>query len=165
LNIVPRLTTINLFESYRAEESDMSMRSGGLGFALVGAGLIAFFGLAPISVDAMELTASVTITAFDDRYVESGHVYDDLNKMERQIALKNPRSITILICGAGATRTVKAAVHRFRNVPVQLRVPDIDEEVCMSLAALAKPTREGTGSRPIGIDDIAVDTYWRELIP
>jgi len=141
----------------------MSMQSGGL-VASVAAGLMASLALAPISVDAVESTASATITVFDDRYVESGHVYDDLNELERRIAL-NSRGVMILICGAGATRAVKAAVHRFRSVPVQLRVPDIDEAVCMSQASLATPTREGTGSRPIGIDDVAVDTYWRELIP
>ncbi len=142
----------------------MSMQSGGL-VASVAAGLMASLALAPISVDAVESTASATITVFADRYVESGHVYDDLNELERRIALKNSRGVMILICGAGATRAVKAAVHRFRSVPVQVRVPDIDEAVCMSQASLATPTREGTGSRPIGIDDVTVDTYWRELIP
>ena len=143
----------------------MNTQSRVLRFAQVAAGLIASLGLTPISVDAAESAAAVTITVFNDRYVESGQVYDDLNMLERHVALMNPRSVVILICGAQATRPVKAAVHRFRTVPVQLRVPDIDEEVCMSQGSLATPAREGTGSRPTGIDDIAVNTYWQELMP
>ena len=138
------------------------MRSGVLRFTRVAAGLIASLGLTPIFVDAAESTAAVTITVFDDRYVESEQVYEDLNTLDRHVALMNPRSVIILICGADASRPVKAAVHRFRTVPVQVRVPDVDEEVCLSQASLA---RKGTGSRPAGIDDIAVNEYWKELMP
>jgi len=141
------------------------MESGFLRFARVAAGLIASLALTPILVDAAESTATVTITVFDDRYVESEQVYDDLNALDRHVALMNPRSVIILICGADATRSFKAAVHRFRTVPVQVRVPDIDEHVCLSQASLAMPARKGTGSRPAGIDDIAVNEYWSELTP
>jgi hypothetical protein len=156
-------TRIDPSESYRAEESDM--QSGLLRFTRVAAGLIASLGLTPIFVDAAESTAAVTITVFDDRYVESEQVYDDLNTLDRHVALMNLRSVIILICGADASRSVKAAVHRFRTVPVQLRVPDVDEEVCLSQASLATPARKGSGSRPAGIDDIAVNEYWKELMP
>src|SRR5215471_10241946 len=163
LNVVLHFTRINPSESNRAEECDMNTRSDVLRFAQVAAGLIASLGLTPISVDAAESTAAVTITVFDDRYVENGQVYDDLNTLERHVALMNPRSVIITVCGAAASRPVKAAVHRFRTVPVQLRVPDIDEDACMSQASLETPARKGIGPRPTGIDDIAVNTYWQEL--
>ena len=64
-----------------------------------------------------------------------------------------------------ATAQEKMTAGRFRHLPVQIRVPDLDESECFSTAALATPARERVGKRPFGIDDEAVDRYWLELMP
>jgi hypothetical protein len=107
----------------------------------------------------------VTIVVFADRYVVGDRAFDDLNALEKHITATHFRGVKILVCGAKATRALKAVVHRFRQVPVQIRVPDADEPECFSKAAGVMPVRGGTGPRPFGIDDEAVERYWRDLMP
>lgn len=107
----------------------------------------------------------VTITVFADRYTFEGRAFDDLDFLEKHITATPVRGVTLLICGARATRAIKAVVHRFRYVPLQMRVPDVDERECMSNAPLVVPVRQRNGQRPFGIDDAAVDRYWQDLMP
>jgi hypothetical protein len=44
-------------------------------------------------------------------------------------------------------------------------VLDADTPECSPTAPLAIPVRERDGQRPYGIDDEAVDRYWRDLMP
>ena len=108
---------------------------------------------------------SVTIIVFEDRYVTERRVFDDLNELEDRITSTNFRTVTLLVCGAHATRALKAAVHRFRYVPVQMRVPDVDERECMTTGPVVTKVRQRTGTRPFGIDDEAVDRYWHDIMP
>ena len=124
------------------------------------------FGLVAIALGAPGRSAdSVTITVFDDRYVVQDRAFNNLDVLEKDITAANVHVVNVLVCGAGATRALKAVVHRFRHLPVQIRVPDLDESECFSTAALATPVRERVGKRPFGIDDEAVDRYWLELMP
>jgi hypothetical protein len=106
----------------------------------------------------------INITVFAESYTVAGRSFDDLNSLEMQVTGMHARGISLLACGPRTTRSLKAAVHRFRHVPVQIRALDSDEPEC-SKVALATPVRERMGQRPYGIDDEAVDRYWRELMP
>ena len=53
----------------------------------------------------------------------------------------------------------------FRHLPVQIRIPDIDELDCMSKASPATLVRQRNGQRPFGIDDAAVERYWLDIMP
>ena len=128
--------------------------------------VVVAFGLSPVALAASEdIADSATITVFADRYIVRGRVYDDLDVLEKHITAGNAHVVNVLVCGARATRALKAVVHRFRHLPIQIRVPDLDERECLSTAALAMPVRDRAGERPFGIDDEAVDRYWRDLMP
>lgn len=108
---------------------------------------------------------SVTIAVFDDRYIVGGRTFDDLNYIEKYLADARPHGVNLLICGANATRALKAAVHRFRHLPVTMRLPDADERDCMSRAHHVTPVQWRIGARPFGIDDEAVERYWLDISP
>lgn len=126
---------------------------------------VAFTFVAIALADPRPSTGGVTITVFDDRYVVGDLAFDDLDYLETHTDGTRVRSVELLICGARATRALKAAVHRFRHVPVQMRVPDADEHECMSKASLVTPARPRVGQRPFGIDDQAVERYWLDMMP
>jgi hypothetical protein len=130
------------------------------------AAVVIAFGLSTLALAASEDVAnSSTITVFADRYIVRGRAFDDLDVLEKHITAGNPHVVNVLVCGARATRALKAVIHRFRHLPVQIRVPDLDEPECLSTVALAMPVRDRVGERPFSIDDEAVDRYWRELMP
>jgi hypothetical protein len=108
--------------------------------------------------------AGISITVFADSYVVDGRAFDDLNLLEKHVSVMHVRGISLLACGPRATRSLKAAVHRFRHVPMQIRPLEPDEPEC-SKVVLAIPVGERIGQRPRGIDDEAVERYWLELTP
>jgi hypothetical protein len=132
-------------------------------FILVVGSFLCFIATAP--VDAGPFTQSVTISVFADRYLVGDLAFDDLDYLEQHITAMHVGGVELLICGAGATRSLKAIVHRFRHVPVQMRVPDVDELQCMSKAPLVTPVRQRAGRRPSGINDEAVERYWLDMMP
>jgi hypothetical protein len=132
-------------------------------YAVVG---VAAFGFVVAALaDPGRLAHGVTITILPDRYIVGGQAFDDLDSLEKRVTATNFRSVVLVVCGPKATRAVKAAVHRFRQVPVQIRVPDVDEFECMSKAPLATPVRQRSGKAPFGIDDEAVERYWLDIMP
>jgi hypothetical protein len=67
-------------------------------------------------------------------------------------------------CGEGTARALGAAAHRFRNLYLDLRFSDTDDAMCASAsAARAEPVSQRFGLRPYGINDEAVDHWWRSL--
>jgi hypothetical protein len=128
-------------------------------------GVMALSSVASALADSGPAPHTVTIAVLDDRYIVGDLAFDDLDYLERQITATNLRNLELLICGPNATRALKAIVHRFRHVPVQMRVPDIDEFECMSKAPVVTPVRQRVGERPFGIDDEAVERYWLDIMP
>jgi hypothetical protein len=125
----------------------------------------AFFGLSVTAPADPGLSAPVPIKVFDDRYIAGDIAFDDLNYLEKHVSTTPGSGIVLLVCGSKATRALKAAVHRFRHIPVQIRVPDVDEFQCMSPAAHLVSVRQSIGQPPFGIDDEAVERYWRDMMP
>src|SRR5258706_15163409 len=115
---------------------------------IVVAGVVAIGLVATALADPGSLARRVTITVFADHYIVGDLAFDDLNYLEKHVTAAHVSSVEILICGAKATRALKAVVHRFRHVPVQMRVPDVDELECMSKAPLVTPVRQRVGQRP-----------------
>jgi len=107
---------------------------------------------------------NLTVTALPDRYVTGGRSFDDLDRLAAEAARVKPGSITLLACVPGSVRSYKAAVHRFRHLPVESVVLRANSAAC-SPAALAPAALAGGGPRPAGVDDDAVEAYWRELAP
>jgi hypothetical protein len=139
------------------------MRADRIARTVIAGLLAAGFATAALA-GSQPFAIGINITVFAESYVVAGRSFDDLNSLEIQITGMHARRINLLACGPRATRSLKAAVHRFRHVPVQIRALDSDEPEC-SKVALATPVRERIGQRPYGIDDEAVDRYWRELVP
>jgi hypothetical protein len=148
------------------QEVDMNGRIGVNRLPQIVVGAVAAFGLvAPALANPGPSTQSVTITVFADRYIVDDLAFDDLDYLEKHITTTHFHSVELLICGPRATRPLKAVVHRFRHVPVQMRVPDVDEFECMSKAPLVTPVRQPAGRPPFGIDDEAVERYWLDIMP
>jgi hypothetical protein len=129
------------------------------------AGVLILIFVVPVQAGVYPVPTSARITVFSDRYVLAGRAFDDLNLLEKHTTAMQVRAVTLLACGPGVTRPLKAAVERFRHVPVQMLVLDSDTPECSSTAPLAITVRERDGQRPYGIDDEVVERYWRELIP
>lgn len=128
-------------------------------------GVIAFGLVATAFPDSIPSTRNATITVLSDRYIVDDLAFDDLDYLEKHITTAGARSVELLICGPDATRPLKAVVHRFRNLPLKMRLPDLDESECMSTAPLVTPVRQRAGRRPYGIDDDAVERYWLDIMP
>src|SRR5258708_5707266 len=120
---------------------------------IVVVGVVAFGLVTTALADPRPSTQSATITVLADRYIVDDLAFDDLDYLEKHITATHVRSVELLVCGPRATRPLKAVVHRFRHVPVQMRVPDVDEFECMSKAPLVTPVLRRVGQRPFGIDD------------
>ncbi len=130
------------------------------------AGVVMAFGLigaAPANSEPR--VDNVTIAVFADRYVVADRAFDDLNLVEKHITATHVRDVLLLVCGPQATRSLKAVVHRFRQLPLQIRVPDLDERDCMSKAPAVLTVGARVGQRPFGIDDAAVERYWLDIMP
>src|SRR5438034_9680347 len=82
---------------------------------IVVAGVVASGLVATALADPGGSAHSVTITVFADRYIVGDLAFDDLDYLEKHITATHVRSVEILICGAKATRALKAVVHRFRH--------------------------------------------------
>jgi len=129
------------------------------------AGVLTLGFVVPALAGVYPAIKSTRITVFSDRYIVADRAFDDLNLLEKHTTAMQARAVTLLACGPGVTRSLKAAVERFRHVPVQMLVLDADEPECSSTPPLAIPVRERDGPRPYGIDDEAVERYWQDLMP
>lgn len=129
-----------------------------VGLAASALGATALAGPGPSGPGAM-------ITAYADRYIVGDLAFDDLDQLESHVTATNARHIEVLMCGDDATRALKAVVHRFRQLPVQMRVLDAAEFECKSRAPLGTPVQQRVGQRPFGIDDEAVERYWLGMMP
>lgn len=111
-------------------------------------------------------TSTRTITVFAERYAVGPVAFNDIDLLQRHIAGTGARDVELVVCEATATRALKAAVHRFRHMPVTMRVSDMRQSECMSKQVpLVIPASDRRGPRPFGIDDQAVERYWSEMMP
>lgn len=131
----------------------------------VAAGVLTLGFVVPALAGVYPTIKSTRITVFSDRYIVADRAFDDLNLLEKHTTAVQARAVTLVACGPGVTRSLKAAVERFRHIPVQMLVLDADEPECSSTPPLAIPVRERDGPRPYGIDDEAVERYWQDLMP
>jgi hypothetical protein len=108
--------------------------------------------------------AGSRIVVYDDAYSFRGSVYGDLDALEANTRATTPRKIEMDICGTNAVRALKSAVHRFRDLPLLLRVHGPQSAEC---APTAQAVRVGqrAGGGPTGIDDAAVADHWRQVMP
>src|SRR5947208_6417800 len=99
---------------------------------IVVAGIVTFGLVATALADSRPSTRSATIAVLADRYIVDDLAFDDLDYLDKHITAKQVHSIELLICGPRTTRPLKAVVHRFRHVAVQMRVADAVGFVWMS---------------------------------
>ena len=106
----------------------------------------------------------VSVAVFADHYALAGRYVDDLDRLEDAIAEMRPRGVRLEACGEGASRALRAATHRFRNLYLDVRTAGLDEAACRSASvARAVPVSQRFGQRPFGIYDEAVDRWWSTL--
>jgi hypothetical protein len=133
--------------------------------ASVVAGILTLGFVVPALAGGYPTATNTKITVFGDRYVVAGRAFDDLNMLEKHTTAMQVRVVTFLVCGPQADRSLRAAVERFRHVPVQMFVLDADRPECSATSPLAIPVRQRDGQRPYGINDEAVERYWQDLMP
>lgn len=123
----------------------------------------AIFMLATAAVSqAAPGTATVTVLA--DRYVVAGRAFDSLRALEAHLNVLRPQGLRIQACGTTSIRQWKAAMYRFRNLPLEPGVLNPHEAECSSAQPLAIRAGSRAGQSD-DIDDLAVNRYWRELMP
>ena len=106
----------------------------------------------------------VSVAVFADHYALGGRYIDDLDRLEDAIAQMRPRGVRLEACGEGASRALRAATHRFRNLYLDLRTAGLNDAACQSAsAARAVPVSQRFGQPPFGIYDEAVDRWWSTL--
>jgi len=98
-------------------------------------------------------------------YVVAARAFDNLNALESELQATSARAVNLHACGPGVTRSLMAAVHRFRHVPLQIRVFDAEEPECRSPVRSTAQVHIGDAKRPFGIDDEAVAVFWRDAMP
>ena len=114
---------------------------------------------------AQSPSANITVMVFAGDYVVAGRAFDNLNVLESELEAIRVRAVNLHACGPNTTRSLMAAFHRFRQVPVQIRVFDAEEPECRNPVRFALTVEVGDPKRPFGIDDEAVDLFWREAMP
>ncbi len=129
------------------------------------AGVLAIGFITSPLAGAQQPAKSVSITVYSDRYLLAGRTFDDLDLLVQHSTVIHLSAVTLVVCGPDAGPSLKAAVYGFRRVPVRIAVADANEPECASGAPHATLVRERSGQPPYGIDDEAVERYWRELIP
>ena len=103
------------------------------------------------------------VTAHRDYYVLEGIAFDSLDALETVVSARQPIAIELDACGPSAARAWKAAVYRFsaHRLAVQL----LDGAAPRCTAAVARRVNQPRGPLPTGIDEAAVERYWRQVAP
>lgn len=116
------------------------------------------------SAAAEQRVSGARIVVRETYYAVGKSAFDDLDSLERSVLATSPRSIELRGCGPGSSRALLSAAHRFSQLPQYLQVFDTKAAPC---AAVPKTVRAGQPAvqKPTGIDDSAVDHYWRQVAP
>ena len=133
---------------------------------LVQGAILAAFATANSAGHAAAARSSMTksIIVLADRYVVAGRAWDSLDVLEKHVIAQKTARLQLLTCGPGTTRSLKALVHRFRSLPIDIYPLDADNRTCSSVV---HSDRRSPAPRraPLGIDDAAVERYWHEIEP
>jgi hypothetical protein len=113
---------------------------------------------------AAETTGRLQIEVQATHYQVGSLTFDDLNALELHVRAAAPRTIDLIACGPGSTRALKSAVHRFGHLPLRLQVLNPDAPSCAP-SARSVQVGQRAGAKPYGIDDTAVEDYWRGIMP
>ena len=131
-------------------------------FSLIfGAALLGAAGSAFAASDVQ--IAPERVMAYDNYYIFGRAAIDDLDALETAVRVVRPKGIQLSACGADATQALKAAVHRFRDLPLQVQVLSMSAPVCE--VAVSRHASQRRIPMPTGISDSAVDEYWRQVMP
>lgn len=107
----------------------------------------------------------VDFKVFAEYYVLADRVIDDLDVLEKSVIALRPHNVKLAVCGSGAERALRAAAHRFRDLRWGVWPLAADSPACRAAGvARMQPAAHRSGLRPYGIDDAAVDRWWRELM-
>jgi hypothetical protein len=121
--------------------------------------------LGTATIAAAQPAGGLTVVVNDEYYVLGNQAFDHLDALEIAVRDAGPPTLALDVCGAGASRALKSAVHRFDDLPLLLRVLDRDAPACRTAAALGIHGSQRSGSGPFGIDHAAVEDYWRRVMP
>lgn len=107
-----------------------------------------------------------SVAVFGDRYVWNGQMFDDLDAIDTAMRPRQAPAVTLAPCDAAAGRPLLALAHRLRDLNLALLAASEEWPSCKTASSARPsqgPTRQGT--RPHGIDDAAVERWWRSLMP
>ena len=107
----------------------------------------------------------VSIAVFADHYVVAGRSFDDLDVLESALAAVPDKPIRLDRCGLETARALRAAAHRFRDRPIEMRTPSAGDLQCADSVPTMRRVAESTRPLPLGIDDAAVERYWDSITP
>jgi hypothetical protein len=136
------------------------------GFRSLLRGLPAALALMGAAASSIAVSGGVqTVVVHDDGYVWADRAFDDLNRLASALRRSAPREVLFELCTDGTARALKAAIHRFQDLPLQTRIRAPADKACARPKGAVVPVARRTGQPPHGIDEAAVDRYWRELGP
>ena len=130
--------------------------------------LTTFFGIALLGVTSSSGATDVQsaperVMAYGNYYTLKRAAIDDLDTLEAAVRAMSPKGIQLNACGENAAQALKAATHRFRDLPVHLHVFDASAPICE--VAVAHRASQRTALVPAGIDESAVERYWVQVTP
>lgn len=122
----------------------------------------ACYGL-PATAEVQKPDADIKV--FSEHYVFADQIFENLDALQDAVNGRLPWIVRIQGCGP-ANRAYLAAAHRFRHLYLELRTLESSAPSCAPVAvARSVPVSLREGQQPFGIDDAAVDRWWRSLMP
>jgi hypothetical protein len=110
--------------------------------------------------------ATLTVTAFPDRYVSVGVPFVDLDALD---ALVNPALPSVLQldgCGPESANALLAAAERYRGTYLEIRMLAGSERACTAAATVsAVRVSQAGGAIPTRAAPAPTDRYWRSVMP
>ena len=103
------------------------------------------------------------VTVHRDYYVLEGIAFDSLDALSTALSARQPSAIELDACGPTAARALKAAIHRFNEHRLAVQVLDGAAPRCTT--AVARRVSQVGVPFPTGIDEAAVERYWRQVAP
>lgn len=103
------------------------------------------------------------VTVHAEYYVLGGIAFDSLDALDTEVSARQPGAIELDACGPTAARALQAAIHRFNERRIDVRLLDSAAPTCTT--PVARRVSQGAGPLPRGIDEAAVDRYWRQVAP
>jgi hypothetical protein len=110
--------------------------------------------------------ATISVTAFPDRYVAVGVPFVDLDALDALVNPARPSVLQLAGCGPESAGALLAAAERYRGAYLEIRMLDGTERACTAAATVsAVRVSQAGGALPARAAPAPTDRYWRSVMP